>query len=92
MVYILPRNPHNPERTYSHAYDQILRERRLAPDSSVILLVPPDLDALCAAHILTTLFERDDVNLRTIPVSSFNDLESEVRELGQSADVGFIVT
>ncbi|KAG8881426.1 hypothetical protein FRB98_004361 [Tulasnella sp. 332] len=86
MVFILSQNPHNPQLTYSHTYDQILRERRLAPDSSVILLVPPELDALCAAHILTTLFFRDDVNLRTIPVAGYPSLQTAKQELLQSAN------
>ncbi|KAG9028216.1 hypothetical protein FRB95_006751 [Tulasnella sp. JGI-2019a] len=86
MVYILAENPHDSQLTYSSAYDQILRERRLAPDSSVILLVPPELDALCAAHILTTLFARDDVNLRTIPVAGYSSLRTVKQELFQSAN------
>ncbi|KAG8907305.1 hypothetical protein FRB99_004754 [Tulasnella sp. 403] len=86
MVYILPINPPQPHLTYIRTYDELLRSRRLAPDSSVIMLVPPELDALCAAHILSTLFARDDVNLRTIPVAGYPSLQSVKRELLGSAD------
>jgi len=89
MVYILPQNQHDSKLTYSSTYDEILRERRLAPDSSVVLLVPPELDALCAAHILTSLFVRDDVNLRTIPVAGYPSLQSVKHELLQSASVSY---
>ncbi|KAG8965065.1 hypothetical protein FRC05_003380 [Tulasnella sp. 425] len=75
MVYILPKNTTRPDYTYAKEYHRILKARRTTPESSIVMLVPPDLDALCAAHILTTLFGRDDANLRTIPVSGFKNLQ-----------------
>lgn len=87
MVYILPKNPHRPRLTYNQAYEDILRSRRLAPGSQVILIVPPELDALCAANILETLFVRDDVPYRVIPVAGFHSLQHERDGLLKTAHV-----
>lgn len=87
MVYILPKNSTRPDYTYAKEYQSILKARRTTPDSSIVMLVPPDLDALCAAHILTTLFGRDDANLRTIPVSGFKNLQDVKDSLLDEKDV-----
>ncbi|KAG9017057.1 hypothetical protein FRB90_001952 [Tulasnella sp. 427] len=89
MVYILPKNPTRPDYTYVKEYNRILKARRTTPDSSIVMLVPPDLDALCAAHILTTLFGRDDANLRTIPVSGFKNLQDVKDSLLEEKDVSY---
>ncbi|KIO29676.1 hypothetical protein M407DRAFT_21261 [Tulasnella calospora MUT 4182] len=86
MVYILPKNNTRPDHTYAKEYNRILKARRTTPDSSIVMLVPPDLDALCAAHILTTLFGRDDANLRTIPVSGFKNLQDVKDSLLEEKD------
>ncbi|KAG8915543.1 hypothetical protein FRC00_003075 [Tulasnella sp. 408] len=86
MVYILPKNNTRPDYTYAKEYSRILKARRTTPESSIVMLVPPDLDALCAAHILTTLFGRDDANLRTIPVSGFKNLQDVKDSLLEEKD------
>lgn len=82
-MYIQPPSETNTHRqTYSHAYNSILTARRRSAGtaaSSVILLVPPEVDALCAARMLAHLFRQDDVMYRIIPVSGFAALY-QVRE------------
>jgi cell division control protein 45 len=42
--------------------------------SSVVMLVSPDVDALCAARMLSELFRQDDVMYRAVPVNGFSEL------------------
>lgn len=73
-----PQDVHGAQASYSEAYSRILTTFRSSPltsASSIILLVAPDADALCAARMLSDLFNQDDVIHRTIPVSGFMDLE-----------------
>ena len=90
MVYILPQNDEHPRLTYNYVYDDILRSRRTSPDSSVVLLVPPQPDALCAAKILSTLFQREDIRLNIIPVAGYPSLNEEKRTLLDAVDVSFV--
>lgn len=55
--------------------------------ASVILLVSPDVDSLCAARMLSSLFKQDDVPYRIIPVCSYSDLEDIRDELRQHDEV-----
>lgn len=78
MVYVSPDIGNGRVKTYEHAYKSILASRRRAPSTSaasVILLVSPEVDALCSARILSTLFKQDDVGHRIIPVSGYQSLE-----------------
>ncbi|XP_018093132.1 cell division cycle 45 S homeolog isoform X1 [Xenopus laevis] len=50
-------------------YDVILTER-------VLLLVAPDVDALCACKILQALFQCDHVQYTLVPVSGWQELET----------------
>ncbi|KAF8334992.1 CDC45 family [Cantharellus anzutake] len=82
MGFVSPDAGSGRARTYEHAYKSILASRRRFPSTSaasVILLVPPEVDALCAARILSTLFKQDDVGYRIIPVSGYQHLE-EIRD------------
>jgi cell division control protein 45 len=94
MVYIPP--PHLATHTrpsYAQSYLNILQSHRRSPltsASSIIILVAPDVDALCAARMLADLFKQDDVMHRIVPVSGIAELEivrddllsySEVRPL-----------
>lgn len=79
------------QKTYDVAYRSILAARRRSPSASVasvVLLVSPDVDALCAARMLSSLFKQDDVPYRVIPVSGYPGLEEVRDELQQHAEVG----
>ncbi|KAF9483861.1 CDC45-like protein [Pholiota conissans] len=71
MVHLLPPQLAGDNPSYLQAYNGILSAHRrspLASASSVIMLVAPDVDALCAARMLAMLFKQDDVGYRIIPV------------------------
>lgn len=91
MVYLPP--PHLATATrpsYAEAYANILAAHRRSPltsASSVILLVAPDVDSLCAARMLADLLKGDDVMHRIIPVSGHADLEQKRDELATYSDV-----
>ena len=79
MVYLPPPHLASGSRpSYAEAYGNILTEHRRSPltsASSVILLVAPDVDAICAARMFADLFKQDDVMHRVIPVSGIAELE-----------------
>ena len=83
MVYIRPPQLASANRpSYAEAYNSILAAHRRSPHtsaSSVIILVAPDVDALCAAKMLADLFKQDDVMHRILPVSGIAHLE-EIRD------------
>lgn len=83
MVYLSPPQLASSSRaSYAEAYANILKAHRRSPltsASSVIVLVAPDVDALCAARMLADLFRQDDVIYRIIPVSGIDDL-SRIRD------------
>ncbi|KAJ7090295.1 CDC45-like protein [Mycena belliarum] len=85
MVYLPPPQLATPARpSYRDAYDNIVkvyRQRPLTSAASVIMLVAPDVDALCAARMLADLFKNDDVMYRIIPVSGVTELERVRDEL-----------
>ncbi|KAF8558389.1 CDC45-like protein [Imleria badia] len=85
MVYLAPPQLASASRpSYGDAYTSILAAHRRSPltsASSVILLVAPDVDALCAAKMLADLLKQDDVMHRTIPVSGVAELEAVKDEL-----------
>jgi hypothetical protein len=70
MVYLsLPHLASALRLPYAPAYNTILATHRRSPltsASSVIILVAPDVDALCAARMLADLFKHDDVMHRII--------------------------
>jgi hypothetical protein len=45
---------------------------------SVLLLVAPDCDSLCAARILTTLFKGDSLEFKMVGVAGYTDVQNEV--------------
>ncbi|KAK7449691.1 DNA replication initiation factor cdc45 [Stygiomarasmius scandens] len=82
MVFLPPPTDTNP--SYSEAYTRVLTAHRRSPltsASSVVILVAPDVDALCAARMLADLFKQDDVIYRIIPVSGISELERIRAEL-----------
>lgn len=93
MVYLPPPQLETPERLgYEAAYHDILATHRSgAPGASsasaLIMLVAPDVDALCASRMLADLFKQDDVSYRIIPVSGMYELERVRDELAGSVEV-----
>jgi cell division control protein 45 len=91
MVYLSPPHLASAFRpSYAQAYNTILATHRRSPltsAASVIILVAPDVDALCAARMLADLFKQDDVMHRIIPVSGIAELERMRDELATYTDV-----
>ncbi|OCH85305.1 CDC45-like protein [Obba rivulosa] len=95
MVYLPPPHLASAERpSYAEAYAKILASHRRSPAtsaSSVIMLVAPDVDALCAARMLADLFKQDDVMHRIIPVSGHAELERMREELVSYNDLHTLI-
>lgn len=79
MVYLPPPHLADAGRpSYAEAYAKIIATFRSSPltsASSILILVAPDADAVCAARMLSDLFNQDDVIHRIRPVSGFDELE-----------------
>lgn len=95
MVFLSPPHLASASRpTYAEAYNNILTTHRRSPltsASSVIILVAPDVDALCAARMLADLFKQDDVMHRIIPVSGLAELERMRDELATYAELHTLI-
>lgn len=77
--------------TYVHIYQKILSEhRRSSSAASVAILVAPNVDALCAARMLATLFKQDDVEYLIIPVSGRIELENAAEELRSNEEASIV--
>lgn len=91
MVYLPPPQLASASRpSYAEAYATILAKHRRSPmtsGASVIMLVAPDVDALCAARMLADLLKQDDVLYRIIPVSGHAELERMRNELASYTEV-----
>ncbi len=96
MVFVPPPHLASPSRpSYAETYNNILAAHRRSPlsaASSVIILVAPDVDALCAAKMFAELFKQDDVMHRITPLSGIADLEHMRDELITYSEVHHIVT
>lgn len=90
-MYLSPPHLASASRpSYAEAYNKILASHRRSPltsASSVIILVAPDVDGLCAARMLADLFKQDDVMHRIIPVSGIAELEKLRDQLASYAEV-----
>lgn len=53
---------------------------------SVLVLVSPDVDAICAARILASLFKQDNIDHKVTPVAGFLDVVKELRRELESSD------
>ncbi|KIY43614.1 CDC45-like protein [Fistulina hepatica ATCC 64428] len=94
MVYLPPPEASGSKPSYADAYASILRAHRQSPltsASSVIILVAPDIDALCAARMLADLFRQDDVLYRIIPVSGIDSLEATRDQLSTYTDLHTLI-
>lgn len=82
-----PRPPSDPfyssrSSDYSQAYLSILRASRSksigstssSASAAVLILVAPDVDALCAARLFAKLLREDDVPYRVVPVDGYRTL------------------
>jgi cell division control protein 45 len=91
MVYLPPPQYASASRpSYAEAYNKILATHRRSPltsASSIIILVAPDVDALCAAKMLAQLFKQDDVMHKVVPVAGIADLEKTRDELITQTEV-----
>jgi cell division control protein 45 len=91
MVYLPPPHLAGNRPSYLEAYKNILTSHRRSPmssASSVIMLVAPNVDALCASQMFARLFKLDDVMYHIIPVSGLNEFEERTNELRQNTAVG----
>jgi cell division control protein 45 len=68
------------------AYDTIVARSRGTASPTTFILVSPDVDAICAAHVLHDLLRTDDIVNTIIPVGSWSELES-VQERLRGEDV-----
>lgn len=55
---------------------------------SVLILVAPDCDALCAARILTNLFKTDGVEFKMVAVAGYTDVQNEVNQAMTPSEIG----
>jgi cell division control protein 45 len=91
MVYLPPPQfASSSKPSYAEAYAKILASHRRSPltsASSIIVLVAPDVDALCAAKMLAELFKQDDVMHMIRPISGIAHLERTRDELVSYTEV-----
>lgn len=76
---------------YPAAYQSIVQKSRSRGQHhtntcNTFLVVSPDVDALCAAHLLANMLKLDDVVNTVIPVASWSELE-KLRQRLQNEDV-----
>ncbi|TFK76580.1 CDC45-like protein [Pluteus cervinus] len=87
MVHVPPPSPAGTSSNslnYATAYEGIrerYRKSLLTAASSVVILVAPDVDALCAARMIADLFNQDGVQYSIKPVSGILELERVRDEL-----------
>ncbi|KAI0957423.1 hypothetical protein AcW1_005820 [Taiwanofungus camphoratus] len=95
MVYLPPPHLASASRpSYAEAYAKVLAAHRRSPTtsaSSIIMLVAPDVDAICAARMLADVFKQDDVMHRIIPVSGHAELERMRDELATYSDLHTLI-
>ncbi|KAL9936585.1 hypothetical protein V8E36_004653 [Tilletia maclaganii] len=91
VLYYRPRDSSDPyysarTKDYTHAYNAIFKAARSCPGSSstgtsaVLILVAPDVDAICAARVLIQLLKADDIPYHVIPVNGYATLHQVVEE------------
>jgi len=90
MVYLPLPSYAGTQSSYLEAYNKILSSHRRSPlssASSVIILVAPNVDALCASRMLATLFKQDDIAYRIIPVCGPDEIDEQKELLRNNPDV-----
>lgn len=74
-------------RAYPRAYREILNSARASASTSnagqvgVLVLVAPDVDALCACRILVGLLRHDQIGHNVVPVAGWSELARVNREM-----------
>lgn len=74
-------------RTFPRAYKEIRDSARASASTSnagqvgVLVLVAPDVDALCACRILVGLLRHDQIGHNVVPVAGWNELSRVNREM-----------
>ncbi|KAF9001890.1 CDC45 family [Cyathus striatus] len=94
MVYLLPPHSAAGQRSYAEVYGEIISAHRRSPSasaSSVVMLVAPNVDALCASRMLAYLFKQDDVGHRIVPVSGIDELETLKDELNHYTELRTLI-
>lgn len=91
MVYLPPPQLQRPnQRGYEETYQEILTTHRCSPlssASSLIMLVAPDVDAVCAARMFADLLKQDDIMHRIIPVSGMMEFDRIRNEMVSNMEV-----
>lgn len=75
-----------PRDNFHLAYNRIKREAALSSGCTVFILVAPDIDALCACHILTYLLRNDFISFTLIPVDGYHAISRLNEEKIQQND------
>lgn len=79
-----------PAASFPTAYAEILRRGRGTTSSTTFLLVSPDPDAICAAHILNDLLKKDYCFNTVIPIKCWSDMAAlQERFMGEDVSIGF---
>ncbi|TFK42714.1 cell division control protein 45 [Crucibulum laeve] len=94
MVFLPPPQLASGRNSYVEAYNAILTAHRKSPltsASSVIMLVAPNVDALCASRMLADLFKQDDVGYRIRPVAGLEELGVIREELQLYAELHTLI-
>eukprot|EP00054_Salpingoeca_dolichothecata_P000149 m.279609 g.279609 ORF g.279609 m.279609 type:complete len:574 (-) comp102884_c0_seq1:13-1734(-) len=71
--------------SFDTAYQQI-KKNSLSGESTVLIFVAPDVDALCACNILTTNLKSDFVSYKIVPVESYDDLLVEFESFAETGE------
>ncbi|KAG0343263.1 hypothetical protein BG004_005429 [Podila humilis] len=71
---------------YALAYKKIKNAAFDGPgaQSTILLFVAADVDAICAFRILTTLFKSDCISYVVVPVASMDDIQKEAKHLSST--------
>eukprot|EP00042_Codosiga_hollandica_P034584 m.242785 g.242785 ORF g.242785 m.242785 type:complete len:631 (+) comp54447_c0_seq4:2216-4108(+) len=63
-----------------------LKESALTGECTVLVLVAPDVDSLCAAWMLTTLLRGDFILYEMIPIANYDDLMQTKERIKRESD------
>ncbi|KAG8704339.1 hypothetical protein FRC09_003610 [Ceratobasidium sp. 395] len=93
MVVVVPPSG-RAQRTYATEYKAIVGRYVRSPAksaSSIVIISAPDVDALCATRILTSMFRNEGVLYRVTPISGYPDLTEYREELLKSPELQTVI-
>ncbi|QRW14540.1 PAB-dependent poly(A)-specific ribonuclease subunit PAN2 [Ceratobasidium sp. AG-Ba] len=93
MVVVVPPSG-RAQRTYATEYKSIVGRYVRSPAksaSSIVIISAPDVDALCATRILTSMFRNEGVLHRVTPISGYPDLTEYREELLKSPELQTVI-